>query len=116
MAQFFSAVVATPGTPQRLTGTTSPVQAAISGGLAGNVSPIGSVVVLSASAANTAAKSIFWGGPAMNVSAKTGLGGALLPGASVVIPVGSALLDLGEFWIDTDSVASATEKIFVTVI
>jgi hypothetical protein len=115
MSQFFSAVVVTPGTPQKLQGTTVPAAAVISGGLAGIVAARGQTIVLSASAANTAAKSIFWGGPSMSVSAKTGIGGALLPGASIVIPVNDTEVDLGDFWIDTDSVAASTEKLFVSV-
>lgn len=115
MAQFFSAVVATPGTPQLLCGTTVPAQAAVTGPLGGTIPPRGTCIALSASAANTASKSIFWGAKTMSVSGKTGIGGALLPGASIVLPADN-MVDLGDFWIDTDSVAAATEKVFVTVL
>lgn len=112
--QFFSTVVTTAGTPQRIIASTTPAQSAITGGLGGVIAPRGSCVVLQADAANTAAKSIFVGGPSMSVSAKTGIGFALTPGDRVVLR-SEGQIDLGGFWIDTDG-TSATEKLYVTVI
>ena len=115
-AQMFSTVVATPGTPQRVTPTDVPAQPVISGVLGGQATPRGSIIAFQASAANTATKSIFIGGPTMNVSALTGIGLALLPGQSVVLELSTGTTDAADFWIDTNSPNAATEKLFVTVV
>jgi hypothetical protein len=114
---FFSATVATPGTPQRLTATTAPALPVISGGLAGTASPRGSVICFQASPANTAAKSIFIGAQGLSVSTKSGVGFILTPGAfSPAIELSNGTTDLADYWIDTDSANAATEKVLVTVV
>lgn len=114
-AQMFTAVVATPGTLQRLTKTTVPAMAVLTGVLAGQITPRGQHFNFQADPLNTAAKSIFIGGPAMNVTARTGIGLALLPGVSATIRLDGET-DAADFWIDTDSANAATEKVFVTVV
>jgi hypothetical protein len=115
-AQMFTTVVAVPGTPQRVTKTDVPAQPVISGVLAGQATPRGSILSFQASAANTAGKSIFIGGPTMSVAALTGIGLALLPGQSTVLELSTGTTDAADFWIDTDSTNAATEKVFVLVI
>lgn len=114
-AQMFTAVVAVPGTPQRLTKTTVPAMPVISGVLAGQITPRGTTFVFQADPLNTAAKSIFVGGSLMSVSSRTGIGFALLPGAIETLHLDGET-DAGDFFIDTDSVIAANEKVFVTVV
>lgn len=115
--QFFSAVVTTPGTPQRLTSLTVPALPTLNGGVAGSASLRGSVIVFQADPLNTAAKSIFIGGPSLNVAAKTGYGMALTPGTfgpALELSMGTTALE--DFWIDTNSVTASNERVLVTVI
>lgn len=111
----FRATVASPGTPQQLTKTTSPSLPQISGALAGQASLRGSSIVFQADPANTAAKSIYIGGPAMSVSTKSNVGLILLPGvqAAAIYPTGSTSLD--DFYIDTDGAGANAQGILVTV-
>lgn len=114
-ATMFSAAVAAPGTPQRLTSVTVPAQAAISGVLAGSANPRGRFISFQAAPTNTATKSIYIGGPAMNIAAKTGIGLVLLVAtAPVTIPLADAATDLGDFWIDTDGTAG--DRVYVTLV
>jgi hypothetical protein len=114
--QMFSAVVAAPGTPQLLTSSTVPAQAAVSGGLGGSISPRGCYISLTAPHSNTAGKYIYVGGPTMNVAAKTGIGFELLTGSlPQVIFLTDGETDLGDLYIDTDSVA-ITERLYVATI
>lgn len=114
MSQMFSSSLVSIGTPQQLAGTTVPAQAAITGVLAGVVSPRGSCVIFQAAPGNTAAKFVYIGGKALNVAAKTGIGMALAPGAfspPIVVP---GDCDLGDFWIDGDGANG--DKLFTTVV
>ena len=113
--QNFSAVVATPGTPQRITSATVPAQAALTGALAGSLSVRGNSIIFQAAPSNTASKSIFIGGPTMNVAAKTGIGNVLTPGQFSPSIYISGTSDLGDFWIDTDSATAANERVYVMV-
>lgn len=114
-ATMFSAAVAAPGTPQRLTSVTVPTLPAISGVLAGSANPRGRFISFQAAPSNTAANSIYVGGPAMNIAGKTGIGLVLLVGtAPVTIPLADAATDLGDFYIDTDG--SAGDRVYVMLI
>lgn len=108
--------IAAPGTPQRLVVGASPALASISGVLSGSITPRGSYVSFQAHPGNTSGKTIFVStSPSMSVSGKTGLGVAVVTGAAPVqIFADDGLIDIGDFWIDTDSVAT-TEKLLVTV-
>lgn len=116
----FSAVVATPGTPQRLVSSTVPNMATISAG--GVTSAAGAAVSASnmsvqAAPTNTSAKNIFIGGPGMSVASKTGIGLALLTGsAPVEINFSSGEFTLDDLWIDTDSTNAATERVYVMLV
>lgn len=111
--RMFSTSVAVPGTPQRLTANPTPAEAQISGVLSGQTSLRGSSVVVQAAPGNTASKYIYLGSSAMSVAAKTGIGIALAPGASVPLLQGDRDSALDDVWIDTDGLA--TDKLFVTV-
>lgn len=108
--------IAAPGTPQRVVSSTSPVLAQISGFLSGSIAPRGTTITFQAHPANTAGKSIYIGqSPSMSVSGKTGIGMALLTGsAPVQIFADDGLLDLGDFWMDTDDTLTVN-KLLVTV-
>ncbi len=119
-AQFFSAKVTTAGTPQNLGASATPAGPVVSSGSQtfpqGSVEIGGSVILLQADPSNTAAKSIYVGGPGLSVSGRTGVGMVLAPGAfSPAIQVGDGFARLTDFWIDTDG-TSATEQVFVTVV
>lgn len=115
-AHMFSVILKTPGTPQRVTDTTVPAQAAITGVLAGTVSPEGSFIQFSSERGNTAGMRIFIGGAAMSVAAKTGIMIELMPGDTQTIPLGGDTSDASEFWFDTNSPNANTEKLLVAVI
>lgn len=103
MATMFTSTVATPGTPQRLTAGATPALPTLSGVLSGTITPRGAQIVVTADAGNTASKSLFIGGPSLNVAGNSGWAFKLAPGASAVIvsPGGSAA-DSGDFFVDTD--------------
>lgn len=115
--QMFSAVVAAPGTPQRLTSAMTPAQASLSGGLSGSISPRGCFISLTAPTTNTAGKFIYVGGPAMSVAGKTGIGFQIAPGAQpVIIFVADGETDLADYFIDTDSATANNERLYVAVV
>jgi hypothetical protein len=109
--------VTTPGTPQRLVGVIAPALATISGGLAGSIAPRGAFVQVQAHPGNTAGKNIFLGTRSdMSVAGKSGEGMAVLTGAQPLqIFADGGLIDLGEWYMDTDSGTGGTERLLVTV-
>ncbi|CAN5467145.1 hypothetical protein BH10ACI4_BH10ACI4_25080 [soil metagenome] len=118
--QFHSVVLATPGTPQQISKTLSPSGPTITMG--GVTSALGGAtqafkqIIIQASSANTAAKSIFIGGPAMNRTTFAGIGTQLLPGISVSLGQAGDTTILDDIWIDSDSTNAATEKVFLTLV
>jgi hypothetical protein len=118
----FENTVATPGTPQQVVFTGGPQT--IVGGVtypAGSVPTRGAQILLSAHPGNTAGKNIFVGVKGMSIASKTGIL-AVLPTPTTTqnlqISLGQfgGMVDVADLYIDTDSVAAATERIIVSVI
>ena len=114
-ATMLSVTVTTPGTPQRLTNTTTPSLPAISGILAGPVELRGSSIIFQADPSNTGSKNIYIGGPAMSVSARTGIGMVLAPGEFSPPIYIDGETTLSDFFIDADTGATV-KNLFVTVV
>ncbi len=114
-AIMFSATVATPGTPQRLTNTTTPALPSVSGGLSGPMELRGASIIFQADPNNSATHDIYIGGPTMNVAARTGIGLALAPGAFSPPIELDGTTSLSDFYIDVDTGATV-KNVFVTVI
>lgn len=113
--QFLTAVVTTPGTPQKITASVTPALAAISGLLSGSIVPRGSCLLLQADPSNTAAKNIYIGGSAMNVASRQNIGLALAPATQPVQIFSDGSVDLGDFYIDADTGAT-TKNLLITII
>lgn len=109
--------VTTPGTPQATTSAIAPALATISGGLSGTIAPRGSSLLVQAHPGNTAGKSIYLGTrPDMSIAGKSGIGIVLLTGAPPVqLRADDGLIDLGEWFMDTDAATGGTERLLVTV-
>jgi hypothetical protein len=109
--------VTTPGTPQKLVAVIAPALATISGMLSGSISPRGAFVQVQAHPSNTAGKNIFLGTRSdMSISGKSGEGMALLTGQQPQqLFADGGLIDLGEWYMDTDAVTGGTERLLVTV-
>lgn len=114
---FFSVTVATPGTPQQLVPDLGQI---IMGGVtypAGSATLRGFQIQVQAAPGNTAGKSIFVGRKSMVVSTKVGCGFSCLAGTQPIsLGQFGGMEDVADLWIDTDSVAAATEKLLVTVV
>lgn len=112
--QSWTAVIATPGTKQRITDSSTPAQAALTGALAGTITPRGTNITITSDPANTAAKSVFLGGAALNVATNAGWFAKLAPGASFVVAnISGGTTDAGDIYYDTDG---SVAKIGVEVI
>ena len=109
--------VATPGTPQKLVSAIAPALATISGGLSGSIAPRGAFLQVQAHPGNTAGKSVYLGTRSdMSIASKSGVGMALLTGAQPQqVFADGGLIDLGDWYIDTDSTTGGTERLLVTV-
>jgi hypothetical protein len=94
-----SVTLATAGTPQRLTATTSPALPTITSNGQTQTVPT-SAFQITIQSLDTNTGKAYIGGPALNVGTKAACGAVLAPGASITLGQYGAQLLLDDIWAD----------------